>query len=230
VSSNYRLISNLNFISKILERLFLSCFQSHILKSPNFNICQSAYRPHCSTETALQLLDCIYSAADDGKPTLLISLDPSAAFDTIDHSVLLKRLKCSFGVAGNVLSWTQSYLTGRTQSVRIGSHSSPPNPCSVGVPQGSVLGPLLFSLYTSPISTIANSHQVSQQQYADDTQLCVAFLPANYSQDISALESCLNSLRIWFCENGMALNTTKSVAILFGTSKKLKSFFRSEIL
>ena len=160
VPSNYRPISNLNFISKILERLFLSRFQSHILKSPNFNTYQSAYRPHCSTETALQLLlDRIYSAADDGKPTLLISLDLSAAFDTIDHSVLLKRLSCSFGVAGNVLSWIQTYLTGRTQSVRIGSHSSPSNPCSVGVPQGSVLGTLISSSYTSPVSTIANSHQ-----------------------------------------------------------------------
>jgi len=109
------------------------------------------------------------------------------------------------------------------QSVRVGSHSSP-NPCLVGVPQGSVLGPLLFSIYTSPISTIAKSHQVSQQQYADDTQLYVALLPANYNQDITALESCLNSLRNWFCENGMALNPTKSVAILFGTSQKLKSF------
>jgi len=69
--------------------------------------------------------------------------------------------------------------------VRIGSHSSPPNPCLVGVPQGSVLGPLLFSIYTSLISTIAKSHQVSQQQYADDTQLNVALLPANYKQDIS---------------------------------------------
>jgi len=115
VPSNYRPISNLNFISKILERVFLSRFQSHILKSPNINIYQSAYRPHCFTETALQLLfDRIYSAADNGKPTLLISLDLSAAFDTIDHSVLLKRLSCSFGVAGNVLSWIQSYLTGRT--------------------------------------------------------------------------------------------------------------------
>jgi len=132
----------------------------------------------------------------------------------------------SFGVAGNVLSWIQSYMTGRTQSVRIGSHSSPLNPRSVGVPQGSVIGPLLFFIYTSPISTIANSHQVFQQQYADDTQLYVALLPApaNYSQDISALESCLNSLRIWFCENGMALDPTKSVAILFGTPKRLKSF------
>ena len=96
--------------------------------------------------------------------------------DTIDHSVLLKRLSCSFGVAGNVISWIQSYLTGRTQSVRIGSHSSPPNPCSVGVPQGSVLGPLLFSLYTSPISTITNSHQsLSAAVRGRHATLCCSF-------------------------------------------------------
>jgi len=87
--------------------------------------------------------------------------------------VLLKRLSCSFGVAGNVLSWIQSYLCDRKQSVRIGSHLSPPNTCLVGVPQGSVLVPLLFS-------TIAKLHQVSRQQYADDTQLYVALLPTNY--------------------------------------------------
>jgi len=108
--------------------------------------------------------------------------------------------------------------------VRIGSHSSPSNPCLVGIPQGSVLGLLLFSIYTSPISTIAESHQVSQQQCADDTQLYVALLPANYNQDIIALELCLNSLRTWFCENGMALNPTKSVAILLALLKSLNLF------
>ena len=107
-----------------------------------------AYRPGCSIETAHQLLlDRIYSTADESRPILLMSLDMSAAFDTIDHTVLLKRLSCSFGVAGNVHSWIHSYLTGRTQSVRIGSHSSPPSSCSIGVPQGSVLGLLLFSIY-----------------------------------------------------------------------------------
>ena len=114
---NYRPISNLNFISKVLERLFLSRFQPHILASSNFNKYQSAYRPGCSTETALQLLlDRIYGTADEGRPTLLISLDMSAAFDTIDHTVLLKRLSCSSsGVVDNVHSWIHSYLTGRTQ-------------------------------------------------------------------------------------------------------------------
>jgi len=123
VPFNYRPISNLNFIWKILERLFLSRFQPHILTFSNFNKYQSAYRPGCSTETALQLLlDNIYSTADAGKLTFLVSLDLSASFDTIDHAVLLKRLNCSFDITGTVYSWLQSYLTGRTQSVRIGTH------------------------------------------------------------------------------------------------------------
>jgi len=105
VPSNYRPISNFNFISKILECLFLSRFQPHILTSSNFNKYQSAYRPGCSTEITLQLLlDNIYSTADAGKLTLLVSLDLSAAFDTIDHAVLLKRLNCSFGITGTVYS------------------------------------------------------------------------------------------------------------------------------
>jgi len=161
--------------------------------------------------------------ADAGKLKLLLSLDLSAEFDSIDHIVLIKRLNCSFGITGTVHSWLQSYLSGMTQSVRNGTHLSPATSSLVGIPQGSVLGPLLFSVYTSPISTIAQSHHVSQQQYADDMQLFLAVSPANNSQSINVLQSCLNSLHIWFCENGMALNPNKSVAILFGTSQRLKS-------
>jgi len=154
-ASSYRPISILNFISKVLERLFLARFQAHILASPNFNKYQSACRAGCSTETALQLLmDRIFSTSDEGRLTLLVSPDLSAAFDMIDHAVLLKRLTCGFGVTGIVHSWIQSYLCGRYQSVRIGGHSSAVTSCSVSVPQGSVLGPLLFSIYTSPLGTI----------------------------------------------------------------------------
>ena len=106
-----------------------------------------------------------------------------------------------------------------------GTHSSPVTPSPVSVAQGSVLRPLLFTVYTSPISTIAQSQHFSQQQYADDTQLYLALSTANHSQSISALQSCLNSLHIWFCENGMALNPNKSGAILSGTPQRLKSLF-----
>jgi len=106
VSANYRPISNLNNISKILERLYLSVLQPHILSCPAFNPLQSAYRPRHSTETALlHTLNHIYSAADRGMPTALVSLDLSAAFDTIDHSILISRLHSSFGVSGPAPAW-----------------------------------------------------------------------------------------------------------------------------
>ena len=112
--ANYRPISNLNNISKILERLFLTQLYPHVTCSPLFNPHQSAYRRHHSTETALLLnLDHIYHAADNGEATLLISLDLSAAFDTIDHTILLNRLQSMFSVSGSALKWLQSYLTNR---------------------------------------------------------------------------------------------------------------------
>jgi len=223
--TSYRPISNLNFISKVLERLFLRHLRTHILASPNFNQNQSAYRSGHSTETALLLLlDRIYYAADGGRSTLLVSLDLSAAFDTISHDILLSRLNHSFGVAGVAHSWIKSYLSDRSQFVRIGSHTSPPVTCQIGVPQGSVLGPLLFSIYTSPISKISMIHNVQQQQYADDTQLYVAVTPTELKDQVSALQSCLVALQTWFCQNGMALNPDKSDAILIGTAQRAHSY------
>jgi len=142
--NNYRPISNLNNISKILERLFINRFQPHVVSSPNFNKLQSAYRKNHSTETALlATLDHVYRTVDDSAVTLLVALDLSAAFDSIDHSKLLDRLRTSFGVGGAVLKWLQSYLVARTQSVVVGDCCSDVTLLSCGVPQGSVLGPLL---------------------------------------------------------------------------------------
>ena len=118
----YRPISNLNFNSKVLERLFLYRLQPHILANSNFNRCQSAYRSGHSTEAALLLLlDKIFHATNSGL-SLLVSLDLSAAFDTNDHSIVLDRLSHSFGVTDIALSWIQSYLTDWSYSVRLGQH------------------------------------------------------------------------------------------------------------
>jgi len=156
--------------------------------------------------------------------TLLISLDLSAAFDTIDHSILLSRLNTSFGLTGTVYSWLKSYLTDRYQTVQIGQHSSTPTLCTSGVPQGSVLGPLLFTIFTSPVSNIASLHNVHQHQYADDTQLFISLSPTLFSAEISNLSGCLSALNSWFCINGLALNPDKSDAIVLETRQRSASY------
>ena len=116
---------------------------------------------------------------DSGKITILTALDMSAAFDTLDHTTLLHRLQHTFGLSGYVISWVRSYLTNRTSFVKIDSSSSPNTTICTGVPQSSVLGPLLFVLFISPVASVINpdlsntSNIVSFHQYADDTQLYI---------------------------------------------------------
>jgi len=216
--SNYRPISNLNNVSKILERLFLTRLQPHVTTSTNFNPLQSAYRQAHSTETALvNTLDYIYTSAGHSQPTILVSLDLSAAFDTINHHTLLTRLQHSFGVTGTALKWIKSYLSNRTQSVAMGTSQSHFVSLDTGVPQGSVLGPLLFSTYTSPVGQLIKSFGILHQQYADDTQLFISISPTAPTDSVHLVEQCLAQLHYWFCLNGLALNPDKSEAIWFST-------------
>ena len=192
-------ISNLNNISKLLERQFLSRFQSHVCVSDRFSSVQSAYRCHYSPETALlQTMDSVFRSFNQGQPSLLVSLDMSAAFDTTDHSTLLNRLSVGFGVPGSVFTWFKCYLTGRYQCVRVGQASSSHTLCHTGVPQGSVLGPILFSCYISPISFIANTFGVDIQQYryADDTQLYVSLTLTDMHARQPLLSDCLSALQL----------------------------------
>ena len=222
--SSYRPISNLNNFSKILERIFLSHLQPHIVSSSNFNPLQSAYRKFHSTETALlNTLNQVYSAAANSQPTVLVSLDLSAAFDAIDCSTLLCRLHSDFGVSGAALNWIHSYLTGRSQCVTVGRCHSATQSVTSGVPQGSVLGPLLFTAYISPIGHLISSFGISHQQYADDTQLFISVLPTAISTCIDKLERCLSALHCWFCTNGLSLNPDKSEAIWFSTPQRART-------
>ena len=161
---NYRPISNLNTISKVLERLALARLRPHLFASANFEPFQCGYRSGHSTETALlHVLDSVFTAGDDKQLTALIDLDISAAFDTIIHDTLITRLQDEFGVCAAALSWLKSYLSDRKQFVKLGQHSSPQVQLTSGVPQGSVLGPLLFTVYTSPVGGIIASHSAASR-------------------------------------------------------------------
>ena len=178
--ASYRPISNLNTISKIIERLVLTRIIAHVSSSPSVDCLQSAYRRFHSTETALlKVTDDIYKAFNDGQSLLLVALDMSAAFDCINHGTLLNRLQHTFGVSGKAFDWFRSYLHRRTAFVKFNSSSSSCNDLAAGVPQGSSLGPVLFSLYVAPLAELIKSLGVHYHQYADDTQLYIAISKNN---------------------------------------------------
>ena len=149
-----------------------------------------------------------------------MSLDLSSAFDTIDHTILINRLSTSFGVSGRTLNWITSYLSNRSQFVKVDNLSSPPQPCLFGVPQGSVLGPLLCTIYVSTIVSLLHQLGVNQHQYADDTQLYISISKPKAASDLQLLETALLKLSYWFSLNYLALNPDKSEAILLGTSQR----------
>ena len=223
ILAKYRPISNLNTISKIIERLVLVRLRQHLVGSPSFNPSQSAYRRRHSTETALlRMTDFAHQTIDRGEAMMLIVLDISAAFDMVVHSTLLHRLSYSFGIDDAALRWIKSYLSERSQFVRIGTASSKPTVCDCGVPQGSVFGPILFTVYTSPVVKVADAYGVVQQQYADDTQLYIVMSKMSSANTIVQLQNCVTTLHQWFAKNGLALNPDKSEAVLFSTSQRAK--------
>ena len=173
---------------------------------------------------------------DSGKITILTALDMSAASDTLDHITLLHRLQYTFGLSGYVISWIHSYLTDRSSFVKIDSSSSPSTTILTGVPQGSVLSPLLFVLFISPVANVINSDQSNQNntmsfhQYADDTQLYIGTNSLTLISQIASIESCTQRVHDWLLNNGLHLNPSKSAAIAYYNprSKPLAAFIIAE--
>ena len=163
-------------MSKVVEK----CVAKRLLDYLDANgvdvLYQLAFRKLHSTETALI---CVHNdiaiASDQKRSVILLLLDLSAAFFTVDHCILLSRLSRRFGIGGRALEWFRLYLGDRTQFVNINGSTSERRVLKFGVPQGLVLGPLLFSLYTSPLSDITSKHELSFHFYADDRQLYVTF-------------------------------------------------------
>ena len=217
ILKNYRPVSNLPFVSKLLERVVAGRLSKHMDTHALHEPFQSAYKPHHSVESALvRVHSDILQAMDRQRVVVLVLLDLSAAFDTIDHRVLLHRLSRDLGVAGTALRWFQSYLEDRTQSVTIQNACSAPRDLCFGVPQGSVLGPQLFSVYSAPLGKIIKAHGLEYHFYADDTQLYFSFNPSDVTSDaiVERIVRCIADIQHWMDTNFLKLNDDNGGHIL----------------
>jgi hypothetical protein len=219
ILKHYRPVSNLPFISKILEKVVDARLEHHLVTNELHEGFQSAYRKCHPTETALlKVQNDILEALDKGSATVLIMLDLSAAFDTIDHQTLLKRFERVFGISGHALEWVSSYLCDRYQVVAIDSELSKPVLLQHGVPQGSVLGPKKYTMYTKPLGDLIQRYGLHYHFYADDTQLYVSFKPNNdieKNEALELIEKCLTDIESWMHKNMLKLNADKTEVMLF---------------
>jgi hypothetical protein len=222
---NYRPVSNLTFLSKIVESAVIKQYTEHLsannLNDPN----QSAYKPFHSTETLLtKIHNDIMVNGNNGDLTLLVLLDLSAAFDTIDHDILIRRLEHKYGIKHTALNWFKSYISDRTQSISINNTDSVEKCLKYGVPQGSKLGPILFNSYIAPVSEVSQRHNVIDEKYADDQQLILSFKP-NLTEALNAkdrMQKCIKDIREFLYRNKLCNNAEKTEIILVGSKSQLE--------
>jgi hypothetical protein len=228
--ANFRPVSNLTFASKIVERAVSVQLHEYLQEHKLLPRNQSAYRRHHSTETAmLRVLSDALKAVDTRQVTLLTLLDLSAAFDCVDHDLLFKRLEVSCGLTRDVLVWFHSYLGDRTQTVTYEGSVSRSRPVVYGVPQGSVLGPLLFVLYTAEIEDITRRHGLRLHQYADDCQVYCTVPVADTEIGVQRVNTCIAELDEWMSSSRLRLNPSKTQVMWLGSRQQLDKVTTKDI-
>ena len=224
--SNFRPISLLSVVSKIFERAVHSQLLNYLKNQNLMSDRQSGFRSNHSTATCLtEISDFLYDNIDKGRLVGAAFLDLRKAFDIIPHDLLLKKLEF-FGITGLELEWFKSYLTGRMQCVSFEGRVSDFLPVYSGVPQGSILGPLIFCMYINDMSNLPFHPNTHLSLYADDTAIFSPGFGGNSVQ--KQLQKDINVLSKWFRENGMIVNTDKTKVMLF-TSRKNKRSLDIEI-
>ena len=206
--NNYRPISNISIIAKIIEKCVLKQVTNHLHINNLYTTHQSAYRPHHSCETAvIKIIDDITAQFDSDSFVIMTLLDFSAAFDTVDHKILITTLEQQFGITGTVLNWFKSYLEDRSYRVKINNTFSSLQKQKFGVPQGSILGPTLYLLYVAMIEKIAKFYNINYHIYADDVILYTN------NNNLTKLKDCLNEINRWANQIFLKLNNSKTQLI-----------------
>jgi len=220
IFKNYRPVSNLSFLSKVIEKAIASRLISHMKENGQLDKMQSAYKSSHSTETALlRVQNDILRAVDQGNAVLLVLLDLSAAFDTVDHCILLSFLRDQIGLTGSALHIFETYLEGRTQCISISNVLSTVSKLIFGVPQGSVLGPIIFCTYTLPLGKILQYHNIPYHIYADDTQLYCTSPIDSTKETLSLMEACVKDIRSWMVQNKLKINDDKTEFLILSSPR-----------
>ena len=206
---NYRPVSLLPFIAKTLERAVFNQLSMFLVQNNLLDSNQSGFKSGHSTETALlSVTEALRLARAASKSSVLILLDLSAAFDTVNHQILLSTLR-KMGISGTALQWLNSYLSDRSFMVSWRGEVSKSQQLATGVPQGSVLGPLLFSIYMTSLGSVIQKHGFSYHCYADDTQLYFSFQPDDPTV-VARISACLSDISSWMNDHHLQLNLTKT--------------------
>ena len=217
--SDYRPISILPALSKIFERIVLKQLVSYIEQHNLYKSTVNGFRKHYSTGSALvKLRDDILQAMRSGEVTLMVLIDYSKAFDTIHYDTLISKLQ-KLGMSTSFLHWVLSYVSDRNQFVHIDSRSSATSDIEFGVPQGSILGPILFNLYVNDLSEQIASKTV---QYADDTSVYERCRPSDIAATENKLNDDLHKISEWSRKNSLAANALKTKYIMYSTSALLR--------
>ena len=222
-------VSNLSYISKLIERFAADQLVDHVTQNGSNEKFQSAYRASHSTETALTgVRNDILLNMDNLKSTCLVLLNLLSVFNMFDHAILLNHLQNRFRITGLVLKWIDSYLSDRSQPVVLKNEEgetamSNAVRLSMGVPQGSILGPLLFTLFTTPLGDICRHYDQDFHLYADDTQLYASFIASPEESRESCMfkiNSCVAEISKWMSVNLLKLNEDESEIMFIVTCQQ----------
>ena len=222
--NNYRPVSLLNSISKIFEKVVFEQLYKYFQEHKLFFNSQYGFRKLHSTQyAALELIDRTMHDIDNKHVSLALYMDMSKAFDTLDHSILIHKLHC-YGIKNSELGWFESYLRNRTQYVEINHIASDLLLVKTGVPQGSILGPLLFLIYMNDITKACSSFKYIL--YADDTTL---YTTIQSTEDLSNINNELSKISDWLAVNKLSLNANKTKYMIFHAMNKDLSHLNQRI-